>query len=26
LGVFVVSFMIDHWARKYASESWKSRS
>ena len=24
-GLFVISFMIDHWARKYASESWKSR-
>jgi len=25
-GIFVVSFMIDHWARKYASESWKARA
>lgn len=24
-GVFVFSFMLDHWGRKYASESWKSR-
>lgn len=24
--LFVLSFMLDHWARKYASESWKARS
>ena len=24
--VFFVSFMLDHWARKYASETWNSRS
>ena len=24
--IFVISFMLDHWARKYASESWKSRT
>lgn len=26
VGVMIVGFMIEHWGRKYASESWNSRS